>query len=156
MPPNEAATVSAEAAFLPMPAVPRVQPNCPTASAGSKTSSARRPIHRSARPPHRFAALGASTLRSRDADRNDPDSTNGANLQRNRFDTHHASLTADASVCQPRDSRTLIATNDEVERREVASTKSEADLSQSSTSLFGSPKTQPSRSLEPIVRCHQL
>jgi hypothetical protein len=47
---------------------------------------------------------------------------------------------------------TLRYHNDEVERRGIAASLIEAALSQSSTSLPGPPKTQPPRSLEPIVR----
>jgi hypothetical protein len=44
------------------------------------------------------------------------------------------------------------AANDEVERRAAATTTNEADLSQSSISLYGSPQILPQRSLEPFVR----
>jgi len=49
----------------------------------------------------------------------------------------------------------FLTPNDEIERRGAAPTTNEADLSQSSTSSFGLPKTRP-RSLQPIVRPNYL
>ena len=133
MTPNEAATVPTEDAI----------PCDHRSTSGPDFCALPRPILRQSTFPRkrRFRPRGRrsrrsapSSVRSRFGNRSGPDPTNEVRVQRSHGDVRRANFAASA----PADEHTpilfsLMLSNDEVERRGVASTSNEADLSPSST-----------------------
>ena len=143
MTPNEAATVPTEPATLHTVRSTAAPAHRPTAALNSTATNVS--AETSIQTANSTSTWNAPpTPRNRFAKRSGPDLTIEVGIKRRHYGTRYVGPATGATADEhKRFLVSLMSSNDEVERREVAPTTNEADLSRSSTSLHGPPKTQP-------------